>query len=660
MKLTKGMKKALSLLLSAALVVTGVNVTTNTAKAVDTLPEGGYEIELQASAVKPAANGTPTDAVLKVNGSVVADADLWNEAGTRVKLSADIKEAINGFNKPTIEVKEIADDAEITIWDFTWAMNGNTVGAGAPKEITTTLAADKEFSIEVPYGNTAKVWIYDAAPATEESSAPEASTGAVTSSTTPSVTTSTAPVTTSSNPEESSTPSTAPSQAPAKDLPLSEEDGYTAWMRYCDNNWGWSNNDKLETNVGSTVKIVDNGTYTLELKKEDFAEAPENPAEGAMVWCVELTGMTDAQNFDTSDMNVKDVTIKVDGKKIATDSSKMYFGNIEDDNNVVRLELCNEWGFGGGDFKTRDVDENDEPVAAGFDLSKVKFEDSVSVTFTLEGIKEGSTPADAWVTADGETVVKVGDGVVEADPEESSDPNASAAPSTEPSSNPQTSSNPTQSSKPSQPTSGTAVTSGSAVSTKAAVTAASIYGTSKLTVAKNLVVVAPGKSTTVKFTAKAAKATSGAAAVTVSTKSKKVATVKKSGSKVKISVPKKAVKGANTTVTVKSKKANGNAISAKIKVYVKNSAKKVKAAKKAITVKKGKKTKLVIKATKVQNKKKPFADTITVKGNVLKLQSVKYAKGKATLTLKGNKKAKKKAVTIKVGKKNLKVKATVK
>ena len=31
MKLTKGMKKALSLLLSAAMVVTGVNVTTNAA-----------------------------------------------------------------------------------------------------------------------------------------------------------------------------------------------------------------------------------------------------------------------------------------------------------------------------------------------------------------------------------------------------------------------------------------------------------------------------------------------------------------------------------------------------------------------------------------------------------------------------------------------------
>ena len=38
MKLTKGMKKALSLLLSAAMVVTGVNVTTNAANAADEVP----------------------------------------------------------------------------------------------------------------------------------------------------------------------------------------------------------------------------------------------------------------------------------------------------------------------------------------------------------------------------------------------------------------------------------------------------------------------------------------------------------------------------------------------------------------------------------------------------------------------------------------------
>ena len=38
MKLTKGMKKALSLLLSAAMVVTGVNVTTNAASAADKVP----------------------------------------------------------------------------------------------------------------------------------------------------------------------------------------------------------------------------------------------------------------------------------------------------------------------------------------------------------------------------------------------------------------------------------------------------------------------------------------------------------------------------------------------------------------------------------------------------------------------------------------------
>ena len=197
------------------------------------------------------------------------------------------------------------------------------------------------------------------------------------------------------------------------------------------------------------------------------------------------------------------------------------------------------------------------------------------------------------------------------------------------------------------------------ITTKQTITTPAAVGTSKIKAAQKTVVVAPGKTVKVGFTATAAKPATKAAVVTATTASKKVATAKVKGKKVVIKAPKKAVKGASTTVTLKS--TNGDKkVSAKIKVYVRNSAKKVKAAKKAITVKKGKTTKLVIKASKVQNKKKAFADTITVKGKIVKLTDVKFAKGKATLTLKGSKKAKKKAVTIKVGSKSVKVKATVK
>lgn len=197
------------------------------------------------------------------------------------------------------------------------------------------------------------------------------------------------------------------------------------------------------------------------------------------------------------------------------------------------------------------------------------------------------------------------------------------------------------------------------ITTKQTIATPAAVGTSKIKAAQKTVVVAPGKTVKVGFTATAAKPATKAAVVTATTASKKVATAKVKGKKVVIKAPKKAVKGASTTVTLKS--TNGDKkVSAKIKVYVRNSAKKVKAAKKAITVKKGKTTKLVIKASKVQNKKKAFADTITVKGKIVKLTDVKFAKGKATLTLKGAKKAKKKAVTIKVGSKSVKVKATVK
>ena len=171
------------------------------------------------------------------------------------------------------------------------------------------------------------------------------------------------------------------------------------------------------------------------------------------------------------------------------------------------------------------------------------------------------------------------------------------------------------------------------ITTKQTITTPAAVGTSKIKAAQKTVVVAPGKTVKVGFTATAAKPATKAAVVTATTASKKVATAKVKGKKVVIKAPKKAVKGASTTVTLKS--TNGDKkVSAKIKVYVRNSAKKVKAAKKAITVKKGKTTKLVIKASKVQNKKKAFADTITVKGKIVKLTDVKFAKGKATLTLK--------------------------
>lgn len=167
---------------------------------------------------------------------------------------------------------------------------------------------------------------------------------------------------------------------------------------------------------------------------------------------------------------------------------------------------------------------------------------------------------------------------------------------------------------------------------------------------KSSVMVAAGKSVTVKATTNQSK-------ISATAKDSKIAGAKVSGKNVTITAPKNATKGASTTVTVQAgtKKAT-------VKVTVKNPAKKIKAAKKTVTVKKGKKATLKFKVT-ATNKKKAAVDTIKVTSKNKKVAKVtKYSvkKGKATVTVKGVKKGKKTTVTLKIGKKSAKVTVKVK
>ncbi len=641
MKLTKGMKKALSLLLSAAMVVTGVNVTTNAASAEDAAPSFTW-----ANTNTNSWDNESVDVKL-VNGDGEYTAEFKTAKGATglrnlgyVETNADstlkitVKSVIvNGTEFETNKVIEITSDTKngmANIWD-----------GKSPKNVLYT-NGDKDLycsADEISYrenGEAKKIetlsYVFDVTntgytpvESTEPSKNPATETPAVTEpakvTTTPAVTA-----------EPTVEPTVEPTDPPAKAAPADLDKGHQAFLMFTDGNYGWG---CWNENKGEDAVVTGNGTYTVSINKSDFKSTDvANPAKGAKVFGVDILGLCNSDKMDASKAAISNVIIKCDGKVFAADESKMYEGLIEKEKGNYRLEIRNEWGWSNGDFATKDeFDPNEE----------FGFEESLSVTFTVTGIKKGTTPKDAFVTTkDGEeTSVVSAVGVRAA--EAAKDADKTPAPSAK-----------------APVVAKTATPAGVKTATPAAVSTKSVLGTSKLTTAKKMVVVAPGKSVKVAFKATAAKNTSGAAIVKATTASKKVATVKVKGKKVIIKVPKKAVKGASTTVTLKSTKANGKAISAKIKVYVRNSAKKVKAAKKAITVKKGKTAKLVIKASKVQNKKKAFVDTITVKGKVLKLTNVKYAKGKATLTLKGAKKAKKKAVTIKVGSKKVKVKATVK
>ena len=636
MKLTKGMKKALSLLLSAAMVVTGVNVTTNAANAADEVPSFTWtntntnSWDNESVDVKLVNGDGEYTAEFKTAKGATGLRNLgYVETNADSTLKITVKSVIvNGTEFETKKVIEITSDTKngmANIWD-----------GKSPKNVLYT-NGDKDLycsADEISYrenGEAKKIetlsYVFDVTntgytpvESTEPSEDPATETPAVTE-----------PAKVTTTPAVTAEPTVEPTDPPAKDAPADLDKGHQAYLMYTDENYGWG---CWNENKGEDAVVTGNGTYTVSINKSDFKSTDvANAAKGAKVFCVDILGLCTSDKMDASKAAISNVIIKCDGKEFKADESKMYEGLIEKEKGNYRLEIRNEWGWSNGDFATKDeFDPNEE----------FGFEESLSVTFTVTGIKKGTTPKDAFVTTkDGEeTSVVSAVGVRAA--EAAKDADKTPAPSAK------------------APVAKTATPAGVKTATPAAVSTKSVLGTSKLTTAKKMVVVAPGKSVKVGFKATAAKNTSGAAIVKATTASKKVATVKVKGKKVTIKVPKKAVKGASTTVTLKSTKANGKAISAKIKVYVRNSAKKVKAAKKAITVKKGKTAKLVIKASKVQNKKKAFVDTITVKGKVLKLTNVKYAKGKATLTLKGAKKAKKKAVTIKVGSKKVKVKATVK
>lgn len=644
MKLTKGMKKALSLLLSAAMVVTGVNVTTNAASAADAVPSftwtntntNSWDNEsVEVSLAKGDAEYTAE--FVKAAGATGLRNLGYVEPDAESALKITVKTVIvNGVEFELNKAVDITSDKKnglANIWD-----------GKSPKNVLYT-NGDKDLycsADEISYrenGEAKKIetlsYVFDVTntgytpvESTEPSKNPATETPVVTE---PAKVTTTPAVTTAPSAEPTVEPTEAPTDPPAKDAPADLDKGHQAFLMFTDSNWGWG---CWNANKGEDAVVTGNGTYTVSIKKSDFKSTDvAEPAKGATVFCVDISGLCNSDKMDASKAAISNVIIKADDKVFKADETKMYEGDIEGKGNY-RLEICNQYGWDKtGDFVTKDeFDPNGE----------FGFEESLSVTFTVTGIQEGKTPEKAFLTTDAEgnevsVVSAVGVRAAEA---------AKITPA------------PKATAK--APVAKTATPAGVKTATPAAVSTKSVLGTSKLTTAKKMVVVAPGKSVKVGFKATAAKNTSGAAIVKATTASKKVATVKVKGKKVTIKVPKKAVKGASTTVTLKSTKANGKAISAKIKVYVRNSAKKVKAAKKAITVKKGKTAKLVIKASKVQNKKKAFVDTITVKGKVLKLTNVKYAKGKATLTLKGAKKAKKKAVTIKVGSKKVKVKATVK
>lgn len=201
----------------------------------------------------------------------------------------------------------------------------------------------------------------------------------------------------------------------------SAADSYNAFLMFADTNWLWSSMSAQAGGKGYGVdaEITKDGTYTVSITSDsvDKNANGDNPqgkggtdyASGAVVFCVDITGILKTKEFNASkeksngvtengkyaekDIKCKLKSIKQDGKALKFDASKIIYGDIEDNNTNYRIEIYNQYG------DTKDS----EPI----DPLAVQWSKSLEVTFDISGLGSGDTAAPAETPA---TTAAVGGG----------------------------------------------------------------------------------------------------------------------------------------------------------------------------------------------------------------------------------------------------------
>lgn len=588
MKLTKGMKKALSLLLVGALAITGANISTESASARITVA-GPAVMKWTGSAVFQdgwndgknivVTTDEGSSANIEVKGFVETEGWGADSIGvlnvTGIENYADPQIMVVGTEGPKDKLPYAVCDTD---WVSIAAASEGAIGiqkddVKTPADVTTiTGSLDKNASkyyIGANGRTLTAIYVYDAAVVTD--------------------------------------PTTY--EAPVY---ASEVKDFTA-------KFGCTG--ALEEN---SVEVTGDGVYALSaVAGVDFSNIGYLGIE---------TTLTKEDLIPGLDLALKAVSIKhtpaADGSVktetfAALDGKDDFCYADSDDSKNLRIQIINQWaGYSNDEGLTP---EGTEPGICAFEETLPDFEEGSTITAYFEVKGTGKTGTTVEVPEAGEKT----EGGNPGNPGNTQTPAVTKAPTT-----------------------------GSITATPSSIASPA---TASLKVAKKNknVVVAAGKSKSVKFTKNIQAPATKAAAVKASVKGNKKVTAKVSGSKVKITAKKKAVKGSKATVTLTSKNASGDAVKATIKVTVQNKAKKIKAKKKSVTVKKGKKAKVTIKVT-AQNKKKATSDTVTATvKKVAKVTKKTVKKGKVVLTLKGKKKGSAK-MTVKVGKKKVKVNVKVK
>lgn len=192
--------------------------------------------------------------------------------------------------------------------------------------------------------------------------------------------------------------------------PVKTFEGYDAFLMFGDGEWLWGNwegqgEPEATKAFGVDADITGDGEYTVSITNASIAyDDPDegiNPqialdgdyavgAQGCVVMCVDIIGLLNGEKlkgtgdpktdketpgkYNADDLKVELKSIKADGQEVAFDKAKIKYGNIEDNNNCYRIEIYNDYGD----------TAKDSPI----DKDNLAFEDSLEITFSIEGLSE--------------------------------------------------------------------------------------------------------------------------------------------------------------------------------------------------------------------------------------------------------------------------------
>ena len=549
MRLTKGMKKALSMFLTGALVVTGASIPATQTKAASaekltwegTIKAVGIKAESDWEATTTSENFTKSEICGEGNFSTWAGGGVGSWCGANLTATVDL----SAFEKPVLRVT-----------------CANTTDAAIDNGLEVCFKQDSKGdwvdSEKIKVATGAAVTIEKDIPVTEEDA--DAQFVAVSPAVKKNVIV--------NKVEVFDAAYTDGGEAPAGK-------SFHATLQYLDPSWATQED---------TVEVTKDGDYTLTTWAGENAESTIN-----MGWIE-----TDLKNGDVSEdfkMTIKSIQL---GTKLYTFSKadERYLGFKDQDAvkdgemGTYRLNIKNDYNslfdFADHQTKVKGTKANmflgkdlitDEEYDAG--MNAVNKGDVVQVKFTVEGFESEKAAKTYTQIADKdaevEDTVNAGEyGNVEytvSTVENIANPDASVAPSQTPAATDNGSTNPTQSPATTDKGNTTASQSPAPTLTPSQTPAASVQPSQKPVVKKTTknactkvkakkakVTVKKGKKATLKFavTAKNKKAKT-TDKMTVSVKNKKIVTVSK----------KKLSKG-SATVTVKGKKKGSTKVTVKI------------------------------------------------------------------------------------------------